>query len=197
MAFAARRVTQSTAIGNLVPVFLCPILARSPATKTLSSVRRRGLNIWTCKRQLQSETLSKPTESISTHSQLLDLPRSCPGCGAYTQAVSPDQPGFYSTNRKSVQAFVARHGSKADDHGEAEMFNRVASTANGPLLEKLGLKGRSKRTDCSQATLSSYIRIALTAWQHPRDLTTYLHQCAIAAIIYYTIALEFPWSILA
>ena len=44
--------------------------------------------------------------------KLLDLPRSCPGCGAFTQSTSPDQPGFYGANRKAVQAFIAWSRSK-------------------------------------------------------------------------------------
>ena len=38
---------------------------------------------------------------------VLDLPRFCPGCGAFTQSTIPDQPGYYGVNRKAVQAFLA------------------------------------------------------------------------------------------
>lgn len=39
--------------------------------------------------------------------RLLDLPRCCPGCGAFTQITNPDQAGFYGTTRKAVRAFIA------------------------------------------------------------------------------------------
>lgn len=53
--------------------------------------------------------LPKPAKPFSPLGldKLLDLPRSCPGCGAFTQGTSPDQPGFYGANRKAVQAFIA------------------------------------------------------------------------------------------
>ena len=39
--------------------------------------------------------------------KILDLPRSCPGCGAFTQITNPDQAGFYEITRKGVEAFIA------------------------------------------------------------------------------------------
>lgn len=45
--------------------------------------------------------------SLAQPDKLLDLPRSCPGCGAFTQSTNPDQAGFYGANRKAVQAFIA------------------------------------------------------------------------------------------
>ncbi|MCJ1455221.1 hypothetical protein MMC28_005575 [Mycoblastus sanguinarius] len=95
------------------------------------------------KRQPHTETATTPLQALTTPLQLLDLPRSCPGCGAFTQLVSPDQPGFYGTNRKSVKAFVARHGQAYDSErmGESDMFNSVLEAANTSLLSQLGLEG--------------------------------------------------------
>lgn len=34
------------------------------------------------------------------------LPISCPGCGALTQWIDPNEPGFYTTGRRSVKSFL-------------------------------------------------------------------------------------------
>ena len=93
------------------------------------------------KRRQHVETTAATTHDLPTSQQLLDLPRSCPGCGAFTQAVSPDQPGYYSTNRKSVKAFIARHerNSKHGKSEESEAFDRIVRSADTALLSRLGL----------------------------------------------------------
>ena len=93
------------------------------------------------KRRQHVETAAATTHDLPTPQQLLDLPRSCPGCGAFTQAVSPDQPGFYSTNRKSVKAFIARHEQnlKPGKSEEFEAFDRIVGSADTTLLSQLGL----------------------------------------------------------
>lgn len=60
--------------------------------------------------------------------KLLDLPRSCPGCGAFTQNTSPDQPGFYGANRKAVQAFIAWSRSKQVGLKESTLGKAPEST---------------------------------------------------------------------
>lgn len=93
------------------------------------------------KRRQHVETAAATTHDLPTPQQLFDLPRSCPGCGAFTQAVSPDQPGFYSTNRKSVKAFIARReqNSKHGKSEESEAFDRIVGSADTALLSLLGL----------------------------------------------------------
>ncbi|KAI9741265.1 MAG: hypothetical protein M1834_002981 [Cirrosporium novae-zelandiae] len=49
---------------------------------------------------------SLPEASVPTIPLRL-LPRSCPGCGAITQWIDKDEPGFYDLNRKSVRTYVA------------------------------------------------------------------------------------------
>lgn len=93
-------------------------------------------------RQIHIDTGKSPTDKLPTPLQLLTLPRSCPGCGAFTQFVSPGQAGFYSTDRKSVKAFVAHYGqaSGVEHVAESEMFDRVLGTANSALLSQMGLR---------------------------------------------------------
>lgn len=74
--------------------------------------RRRNFDSCSQRRQFQVQKSSTPHQHLPWPSLLLDLPRTCPGCGAFTQIKDPSNPGFYSINRKAVNAFVAqrRHG---------------------------------------------------------------------------------------
>ena len=122
---------------NTVPRCVCPVLTAYSSWTPRS--RRQVPSIQ--KREQHVETAAATTHDLPTPQQLLDLPRSCPGCGAFTQAVSPDQPGFYSTNRKSVKAFIARHeqNSKHGKAEESEAFDRIMGSADTALLSQLGL----------------------------------------------------------
>jgi hypothetical protein len=35
------------------------------------------------------------------------LPVCCPGCGAFSQTVEPDEPGYYNTSRKQTRKLLA------------------------------------------------------------------------------------------
>lgn len=123
----------------LIPLFLCPSLASCANIshdfrRLLSRPRRHHLHV---------DNAATPSHGFATPLQLLNLPRSCPGCGAFTQIVSPEQPGFYGTNRKSVKAFIGRNGqrpSKGYD-GESKLFEHVIEAADASLLSQMGLQG--------------------------------------------------------
>ena len=74
--------------------------------------------------------------------QYIELPSSCPGCGALTQSVSPDQPGYYSTGRKSVKAFIDScepYVNSALNH-ESNTFRHVLNNIKRSTLSQLGLQ---------------------------------------------------------
>lgn len=139
-------------IKHPVPLFARQTLASCagivPSLPTRHAV---SLKPWT--RQVHTVSATLPSNNLPTHSELLILPRSCPGCGAFTQIVSPDQPGFYSTNRRSVKAFVASHGqaSKLGLAAESEMFDRTLTTADPDILSQMGL-GEARNLDLSQSS---------------------------------------------
>lgn len=94
------------------------------------------------RRRLHVESAAAPASGMPTHSQLLELPRSCPGCGAFTQVVSPEQPGFYTTNRRSVKAFIASHERVHKGVlDEPNAFKQVLDNVDAPVLSQLGLEG--------------------------------------------------------
>ena len=92
-------------------------------------------------RQLRSRTDLTVSGDLPTRSQGFDLPVACPGCGAFVQFVSADQPGFYSTNRKSMELFLHNHGQVLSQaqQSEAELFDNVLKGANLSLLSQMDL----------------------------------------------------------
>ena len=124
---------------NLIPLFLCPLHASY--TGVSYGLGRQRLKHRS--HQFHADATATASYGFPTSSQLLHLPRSCPGCGAFTQTVNPEQPGFYGTNRKSVKAFIGRNGQHRGNgyNGESEVFNRVLGAADANLLSQMGLKG--------------------------------------------------------
>ena len=56
------------------------------------------------------------------------LPHTCPGCGAFTQDLRPDQAGFFSVGRKQVKQYLERtaFGPSTPKDPETEIFNKVS-----------------------------------------------------------------------
>ena len=78
--------------------------------------------------------------SVPTDAQLLYLPRSCPGCGAFTQTKDPSQPGFYTTNRKSIKTFIpSNEGAQKSHLDESRVYEQVLENANVSLISHSGL----------------------------------------------------------
>lgn len=86
-----------------IPTFLCPIPLRLLLARR-GRISKSRLQL----RSLQLSTSGTPPKTLPLPSRLLTLPRTCPGCGAFTQTTNPNIAGFYSLKRKSVNAFVAQ-----------------------------------------------------------------------------------------
>ncbi|OJD23768.1 hypothetical protein ACJ73_04874 [Blastomyces percursus] len=67
---------------------------------------------------LDTATLEIP-ESIPPNLDPTSLPFSCPGCGAFTQWVSPDEAGYYSINRKAVKEYIRRFSPDSEESNSA------------------------------------------------------------------------------
>ena len=145
MAHAIRTTSLLNAPSILIPLFLCPSLVSSTSSGHNFGGQRR-------RHKLHVDATATIPADLPSPSQLLSLPRSCPGCGAFTQTVSPEQPGFYGTNRKSVKAFVSRNGQHpgSGNKGEQILFERVLGAADASLLSQVGLKGVGENEKTSQ-----------------------------------------------
>lgn len=139
MAYCIRNTYLLHAPSNLIPLFLCPSLAsHTNISHGLGRPRSRP-----SRHQLHVNTTGTPSCGFPTPSQLSNLPRSCPGCGAFTQVVRPEQPGFYGTNRKSMKAFIGRNRQCPGEgyDGESKLFEQVLGATDASLLSQMGLQG--------------------------------------------------------
>ena len=91
--------------------------------------------------QLHATAVTRPTPIGPSDLQVRNLLQSCPGCGAFAQSLNSDQPGFYSTDRKPVKAFIANRGHGLDEETPdvSEVFNHVLDSADKNGLSELGV----------------------------------------------------------
>ena len=142
MAYSIRTSSLLKAPTYLIPLFPCPLLAS--CTGGYPGSAQRPLR--SRRHQLHVDIAAAASHGFPNLSQVLHLPRSCPGCGALTQTVSTGQPGYYGTNRKSVKAFIGRDGQNPGNvyDGESKVFERALGVADADLLSQMGLRGASE-----------------------------------------------------
>lgn len=112
MASIPRFFAQECLTHCSIPTFLCPIPFRLLLARR-GRISKSRLQV----RSLQVRTADTPRKALPLPSRLLTLPRTCPGCGAFTQITNPNNAGFYSLNRKSVSAFVAQQALEPREGG--------------------------------------------------------------------------------
>lgn len=66
--------------------------------------------------------------------KILKLPLSCPGCGAPSQTVAPEEAGFYNLSRSAVRKFVHDDARKED-----LVFQATLDQVDNKVLQELGL----------------------------------------------------------
>ncbi|KAF2404889.1 hypothetical protein EJ06DRAFT_525453 [Trichodelitschia bisporula] len=125
-----------------VPLFLCPALARAPfrppirryvpaQAKFLSTSTRRTIGADVPSQAPQDAESSPPSNPI------LSLPLACPGCGAPSQIVEPDEAGFYTLTRGGVRRFLGyQHGESA---AEDQVFSSALENVPEDVREQLGV----------------------------------------------------------
>lgn len=91
--------------------------------------------------------LSSPTDAATgtkdfTGLAARALPISCPGCGAFSQWVEPEEPGFYNLDKGSVKKYINRTLSRAKEAGaENQRLNesRAAVSNADAAVEETGV----------------------------------------------------------
>lgn len=53
------------------------------------------------------------------------LPVCCPGCGAYTQTIEPEEPGYYGKLRKQTRKFLSEARKETSDSESLEGFKET------------------------------------------------------------------------
>lgn len=132
MASIPRFIAKEYSTHCSIPTFLCPIPLRLLLARR-GRIYRSRLQM----RSLQVRTAGTPPKALPLPSRLLNLPRTCPGCGAFTQITNPNNAGFYSLKRKSVNAFVAQQAleSREGDCTTRHSNSLLANTRLLPVLD--------------------------------------------------------------
>ncbi len=106
----ARRVAKHVGIPVAdIPTFLCPGIIRTACLRSIrvQQTKQPPFSPASQRRQISSATPSTHGPLPATQFLTLNkLPQQCTGCGALSQTVDSDGPGFYTLTRKSVRSFV-------------------------------------------------------------------------------------------
>lgn len=138
MAFSSRFVAQVSSSKRITSIFLRPVLRIFHSTSgNIPTSRQSDLSAQ--KRHFQLERATASPQSSSSASQLLALPRTCPGCGAFTQTTAPNDAGFYSINRKSVNAFLTQLEQGVKEGCGMTKRSKSSTHTNQPLSRDLGI----------------------------------------------------------
>ena len=115
--------------------FLYPAISRPGILRPRSVPLRLTRRVHSAERRSEN-----PHPDVLPAVSILDLPRSCPGCGAFTQNTSPDGPGFYSQNRRSVKTYLGQTLSPAERESRPEdaILNEALAAADPSLRAQLG-----------------------------------------------------------
>ena len=130
-----------------IPDFLCPFVESAKAPTALSRIRPASRPCTLQRRCLHVEDGSPIKEDVVPPLAVVQkLPLNCPGCGAYTQTLSPQEAGFYQPTQKRLRNFPASQqdpDARARQEEEAAVYSRTISGTNASLLESLGLDNDS------------------------------------------------------
>ena len=63
------------------------------------------------------------------------LPVCCPGCGAFTQTIEPEEPGYYGGNRKQTRKLIASHKGTADKE-----FPAIEATKSTEVADDVAIR---------------------------------------------------------
>jgi hypothetical protein len=118
-------------------------LARSSVRPAFSSIyaSTRSLSVGT-KRFSSTEAISPALDQhdliqrkeFEVKQKILKLPLSCPGCGAPSQTVAPEEAGFYNLSRSAIRKFVHDDAKKED-----LVFQATLDKIDNKVLHELGL----------------------------------------------------------
>lgn len=116
-----------------IPAFLCPaLLGASSSTSKCSHPRRKlhSISQQTTMEPLEVPEVVKATAK-ETHlaARTAKLPPQCFGCGALTQTVEEEEPGFFNLKRKTVREYLEDRGKEREFEEEDEIVERALKLA--------------------------------------------------------------------
>jgi hypothetical protein len=127
MKLARRLARQVDVPVAILPAFLCPAILKEGPHLT-SYCHHRHLHT-TGVGQTKSEgdlLTSRPLASVLEPTLSFKLPVQCPGCGALSQVVEKDDPGYYTLTRRSVKDyFQDRTCTNAENYRERDVLAKA------------------------------------------------------------------------
>ncbi|KAK0107319.1 hypothetical protein ONS95_004013 [Cadophora gregata] len=105
----ARRVARQVVMPLAeIPTFLCPAILRTTSIPLRCTYRQSQSTSPASQRRSVSSipTIQAQGPPKARKSPLEELPQQCAGCGALSQTVDSEGPGYYTLTRKSVKTFV-------------------------------------------------------------------------------------------
>lgn len=86
--------------------------------------------------------------NLPISSQLLVLPKTCPGCGAHTQLVDSQEAGYYSRDRKSVRDYLLAQNrvGPIEDLQAVQLFDQMSAVVDEDTRSQLGVTDVHKST---------------------------------------------------
>jgi hypothetical protein len=139
----ARRATCQIGVPVVdLPLFLCPSfigITRAPRHRQLlySTSAQTRLSSSSSLHLPHAAKLQNSAASIGR------LPPQCAGCGALSQAIDEDSPGYYNLKRRSVNEYL-KGGSvtrKSEEDAIIEKSLRAAAENAPGVLSQLGFQG--------------------------------------------------------
>ncbi|KAI0009276.1 hypothetical protein F4779DRAFT_582780 [Xylariaceae sp. FL0662B] len=133
-----------------LPLFLSPSINILSHRRGLSSVassprfrdlrwRPQGRRCLHMQADSPTATLPDSNQSAHQHLPVHKLPRQCRGCGALSQTVHPNQPGYFDLHRKALQKYLGT-GTAADrSRHEDKIYEDALKHFDHKELEKQGV----------------------------------------------------------
>lgn len=101
------------------PALTIPSFRITPPTA--NSITRHGLHT----PRLFSTTRFQPQAAIENLTDV--LPVCCPGCGAFSQTVEPDEPGYYGASRKQTRKLLASRQQAIEERSTELGFEGIST----------------------------------------------------------------------
>lgn len=152
----AQRVTRRVGVPVVdLPLFLCPSFIG-----ITRGARHRRLPYSTSAQTLLSTSsslhLPHAAKAENPAPSIAKLPPQCAGCGAVSQVIDEDSPGYYNVRRRAVNEYL-KGGTVTKKAEEDEIIERSlrAAAENAPgVLSQLGFQGDAIRP-CKRLLYSS------------------------------------------
>ncbi|KAL4944853.1 hypothetical protein BDV06DRAFT_69166 [Aspergillus oleicola] len=134
------------------------------STRTLRRAIISGLDL--TKTQLRSFSTdtpdaiqpTEPTEPIHPEPAKAVIPTCCPGCGAYSQTIEPNEPGYYSKTRKQTRKLLSEAQSESlEDAGRREAVATIEEAINEEVDGAPKPRGRGTMIREARNTVGEYL----------------------------------------